>query len=475
MDSTPRESAFRWTLIPAWLAIVLTIGVVVQQTSFPLTKRQVEAGDQAARSTEHLAVLAQGRYLVGLKSLVPSSAKEAYEQLRTQQRGDFSDQLRWAILAGELVGPGEALEKLQEASEQRAPNAPEEARARGTRILKILDKLYRFRKDQPTQPLPLSDLEREQLRDALGWFGELALTPPDSEDVAARASVVWPARRVVIGTALLIGMAGVALMVGVMLLPLAVILALRSQLGTGLVPATPTAGAIYAETFALWLVVYLGLAFLARYLPHWEGNRLMVSAGAMVLSFGVLAWPLLRGLSWRQVRDQLGLHTGRGVGVEIGSGIAGYLAGLPLVLLGLFAMLTIQFIQKQFGFESPPSHPINEEVLRGGGWSWPVVVALACIGAPLLEETMFRGLFYRHLRELTRRWSQGWSVALSAAVCGLVFAIIHPQGLAVVPVLGALGAVFCVIREWRGSLAASMAAHAMHNGVAVVMLWLIAG
>jgi membrane protease YdiL (CAAX protease family) len=53
---------------------------------------------------------------------------------------------------------------------------------------------------------------------------------------------------------------------------------------------------------------------------------------------------------------------------------------------------------------------------------------------------------------------------------GLVFAVIHPQGIALVPPLMTLGAVFAMIREWRGSLIGPVAAHAIHNGFLMTML-----
>jgi membrane protease YdiL (CAAX protease family) len=49
----------------------------------------------------------------------------------------------------------------------------------------------------------------------------------------------------------------------------------------------------------------------------------------------------------------------------------------------------------------------------------------------------------------------------------VIFAGIHPQGLAGIPVLTAMGMVLAGIRLWRNSLVASMAAHALHNGVLV--------
>jgi membrane protease YdiL (CAAX protease family) len=82
--------------------------------------------------------------------------------------------------------------------------------------------------------------------------------------------------------------------------------------------------------------------------------------------------------------------------------------------------------------------------------------ALSCVFAPFMEETMFRGLLFHHLR---RRWS--WAV--SAVLVSAIFALLHPQGWVAVPALGAIAMVLAALREWRGSLVAPMAAHAFSN------------
>ena len=75
---------------------------------------------------------------------------------------------------------------------------------------------------------------------------------------------------------------------------------------------------------------------------------------------------------------------------------------------------------------------------------------------PVIEETMFRGALFHHLR---RRWS--W--VISAPVVAFIFAVIHPQGWVTVPALGAIAMVLAALREWRGSIVAPMAAHACNN------------
>jgi membrane protease YdiL (CAAX protease family) len=73
---------------------------------------------------------------------------------------------------------------------------------------------------------------------------------------------------------------------------------------------------------------------------------------------------------------------------------------------------------------------------------------------------MFRGALFHYLRGR-------WSWAASAVVVSFVFAVIHPQGWIAVPALGAIALALAALREWRGSIIASMVAHAFNNFLAV--------
>jgi membrane protease YdiL (CAAX protease family) len=93
--------------------------------------------------------------------------------------------------------------------------------------------------------------------------------------------------------------------------------------------------------------------------------------------------------------------------------------------------------------------------------------------APVVEETMFRGVLYRHLRGASSRLRPALSVIVSALVVSFLFAVIHPQGFLGVPPLMALALAFTLVREWRGTLLPPMIAHAVNNGVATLMLALM--
>jgi membrane protease YdiL (CAAX protease family) len=82
--------------------------------------------------------------------------------------------------------------------------------------------------------------------------------------------------------------------------------------------------------------------------------------------------------------------------------------------------------------------------------------------APVAEEFFFRGFFYRALR--TRL-----GIVAAAATDGLVFGLIHFSGsdtLELLPILGFLGFVFCLVYERTGTLYATIGLHALNNSFA---------
>ena len=110
------------------------------------------------------------------------------------------------------------------------------------------------------------------------------------------------------------------------------------------------------------------------------------------------------------------------------------------------------------------AHPIIEQFARSSVRELMPLLFLACVVAPIVEETMFRGLLYRHLRDGTRSWKLG-GLIFSALVVNVIFAAVHPQGLFAVPMLASLACGFILAREWRGTLIPSIIAHGMNNAL----------
>ncbi len=82
--------------------------------------------------------------------------------------------------------------------------------------------------------------------------------------------------------------------------------------------------------------------------------------------------------------------------------------------------------------------------------------------APIAEEFFFRGFFYRALRTRLGMLS-------AAAIDGLVFGLIHftgPDTLELLPILGGLGFIFCLVYERTGTLYTVIGLHALNNSIA---------
>ena len=101
------------------------------------------------------------------------------------------------------------------------------------------------------------------------------------------------------------------------------------------------------------------------------------------------------------------------------------------------------------------------------------VALLVAVGAPVVEELLFRGVLFGGLR-------QRWPVLPAAAVTGVLFGAVHVGGspIAFLLPLALLGFGLCLLYHRTGSLYPPMAVHAVNNSVAIVgaldwKLWLM--
>ncbi len=236
-------------------------------------------------------------------------------------------------------------------------------------------------------------------------------------------------------------------------------------------------GSIYAETFAVWMLLFVGLGLAASRIPAGR-SQLLLAGGAMLLSLVALAWPVVRGVPWRRVRYDLGLYTRRPTGLELLCGFGTYAAALSMAVAGALVTMGLMALRRKLAPGAPdtaPSHPVGKMILTGDWWDRLQVLFAAAVAAPLVEETMFRGVLYRHLREASLRWGKIASIFASAALSGFVFAAIHPQGWLGIPPLMGLATVFALTREWRGSLLPSMVAHSLNNAVVTLFVIIVYG
>jgi membrane protease YdiL (CAAX protease family) len=465
--------------ILAWLVILLVAAGIIVWPWIRPPRPDEELGD------EHLELLVfrmYGRCIVGAIDSFPDTRDPLVNQVQTFNSGTVGQRMRFAILAGELRGPDAALTQLHELDLKLAQAArtktPEEQR-----VLNILNRLYsaydRGRFDAPT----VSDADRDFLIEQLAWFGQLALAPAAGPNVPLRAEVMAAAHRTfmsVMTFARLIALIGLIGLVG--LIVFTIYLA-GGKVRSRLEPELGNHG-IYAETFALWLALFVGLEVALTYAPKGDA-RWSYSLAGEFLSLAALAWPVLRGLSWRQVRRDIGWTFGPRPLLEPFLGGLTYAMAWPLLAIGVLLFLLLSGIQQQFQggagagdeFDTNQvvSHPIVIPATAPDWWLRLQIILLACVAAPLIEETIFRGVLYRHLRGASGRLGTAWSALLSAALTSFLFAALHPQGLLFVPVLMALALAFTLAREWRGTLIPGIVAHALTNGVTLTLIIVVLG
>ncbi len=455
---TTERRPWRVREMTAWGLIVFVIAVLLLLLA-PLERlEQRRPGVGQAAEGPDLRVVIPGRYIVGMREVFEKAkaakgaggaggaggveAGRASDSLRDAMKTAAKtpqDRLELATVRGEIDGKEAALRDI-DAVEAADPSLRKDA--------EYLRTLYTGG-PQPAEP--------EGFHERFGWFGDLAKSFGKPEADPLRAATISAAERTVLFGALGVVVIGLMTLAGLVLLITGIVLWYLGKLPTrfGVARVLPADRAPYVEGFAAYLSIYIlgSLVLMLHLLPISTRWGLLL----LPLGFGVaVMWPVLCGQTWGEWRATVGLHAGRGFFTELACGAVGYVAGLPLLALGVIATT---IIVKMTGAD--PTHPISREItpdpVRIG-----LLLLLASVWAPITEELMFRGELFGHLRE---RW--GWWG--SALVVSLVFAIIHPQGLAALPVLGSIALVLAAIREWRGSILGCMMAHCINNTVVLML------
>lgn len=351
------------------------------------------------------------------------------------------EKLRAICVVGEVQGSKAALEELDRV-QPLLTNAQVKHDAAALRTI------------YARAPAALPAAKREELIQRHGWFAKLALSYGKPPSDPQRQAVIHSAVTTFTAFAIFELVTGLALLAGLVLLVLAIVLLALGNIRPAYERARPPTTA-FLEAFAVYLVGFTAIGVIVRWARPQAG--LSATWYAIPLVLFAMIWPVFRGVSWPEVRRGLGWHRGRGLFFEVFAGIGAYLAGLPFIAM---AMVVSWVLITRSG--AVAVHPIMFASPRG---AWPIaqLYLLASVWAPLVEESMFRGALFHHLRQ-----RHGWW--LSALVSSFVFAAIHPQGWAGIPVLGAIALVFAAIREWRGTIFASAAAHAVNNGVVTTLL-----
>ena len=391
--------------------------------------------------------------------------------------GSYEQRLCNAGIINELDGPDESLEYLDELDKKVAENDFERSEEQEQMESSVRQLMENYR-DGNLDSRALPEQQRKQLEDRLGFSGQLLLNPPESK-TAGRAKL-----ETLSFNAAIAAVAGIVLAVLFFLGGIVALLFILTYVMTGSSPGIFAARVeshnVYVETFALWLLAFFGLQMGVRELGllKTETQALIANPIFFFGSLIVLAWPIVRGIPASQMFKDIGWtpkHFFRNTFLAIPA----YAAWLPAVLVGAFVVFTLMLLAPtpeamgEFSVPAMPGHPIQGILASGDRLAWITVIIAACVAAPLVEETMFRGVLYRHLRGWTAKYGMAISITIAAVLNSFIFASLHPQGILAVPLLMTLAIGFTLVREWRDSLWTSILMHAFNNSMMILVTYFI--
>lgn len=462
-------------------AFVITVSLVLFSLVFfqQVFTAPIIGGD--ATSTDLLSIQLQGKALVGQKRFLESQGLEIPESAKTVppelDAGPYEQRLCYAILLSEIEEPQAALDYL-ETLDQTVIDSDLELTPEQQQLRDIIENLNQQYVDGVLEPAAIPVNDRKLVERRLQWLGKLAFLPSGSANKIERQKVESAATNVV-----LVGGAGmlIAMFFGLIGLALAVVflvMLIQRKLKSGF-HARAYDHNVYIETFAIWMGLFFGSSILLGLVDIDDPQfGMLIQPFIFFGSLIAIGWPIFRGIPFSQVRSDIGWTSDKPV-IEATSAIPTYLATLPFLLPGVVLVSVLTSIiagfhePHEFARQFTPSHPVQDYITNGDFTMILLVFLTACVAAPIVEETMFRGVLYRHLRDWSAGQQRWMSVIFAALVNGLIFASIHPQGIFGIPVLATLAIGFSLAREWRGSLVSSIVMHGIHNTVITCVSLLI--
>jgi membrane protease YdiL (CAAX protease family) len=447
-----------------WIVAVVLLGltIVLQQMRVsahaPTAHKEIEPPGFDS-------VMLVGKMAVKFHAIAPSPSSAQFVQMLEDQARRDEDKVRAVTVAGDILGGQQAIDRLNALDKKLAPDS-----ALRTDV-ETLRTIY----DDPRGPGAVSAEQASALKARHGYFGELALTFGQKNDDPQREKLVGGGAGLLAFFMLVALIVVGAIVAGFVFLGVGVYKVLNRTMVFRMDRPEP-GGSMGVEMLVVFIAGFVLLRLVTELIANVSGGgQVAALTAAVVLQWAlalVIFYPKFRFGNLRDGWQRLGLHRGRGVLREIGCGFVGYLACLPLYLLGLGATMILMVLKEIVktainpgaGPAEPPSNPLFD--LFSGSSMWLIVALglLATVWAPLVEETVFRGATFRQV--LAR-----WGFFGAAMVSSVMFALMHGYGLELMPPLICLALGFAFIRLWRGSLIACMTAHCIHNSFVTLMLF----
>lgn len=468
-DPGSRRAAFiSWIVV-----IVCAIAVVIFQQIGVSSKT---AAAQAAPEPDALLVgefdqaAMMGKVIVkASQSFDPAQRSQLSIYLQDSDTMPVEQRLAIVPAVAEVLGKDTALARLDAI----------EARPASKEFQTDIDQLRTLYQSGPDA---LDPSVRTRIVKRFGWSGDLALTFGSPNTDPKRAALLSGGPQLIavmlsVGALICVGFFG-----GLVLLALFVIGAATGKIKSRLTrPAS--GGSVGIETAAVFIACFFGLKILAEVLAYLmlgnkTGTALAEAEGQLhIITLAiqwlilpvVLIWPMIRQFRQPEARRALGLHSGTGVFKEIGVGIIGYIASVPVffggAVISLILMIAWQALQTALGVP-PAKGPINPllDYFAQSPAFVLLLASLAVIWAPITEEVVFRGGMLRQLH--TRM-----NIIPAAILTAIAFALMHGYPIIMMGSILGLAVSFAMLRWWRGSLISCITAHCMHNAIVSLLLY----
>lgn len=463
----------RAALISWIIVVVCAIAVVIFQqvgVSSKTAAAQATPEPDAPLVGEFDQAAMMGKLIVkASRSVDPAQRPQLSIYLADSDTMPAEQSLAIVPAVAEVLGKDAALERLDTI----------EGRPTGKEFQTDIDHLRTLYQSGPDA---LDPTIRTRIAKRFGWAGDLALTfgKPDTDPKRAAmldGGALLITVMLTAGALLCVGFLG-----GLVLLALFFISVATGKIKPRLT-RPPAGGSVGIETAAVFIACFLGLKVLAEVLAavmlgNKTGPALAEAEGqlhivTLVLQWlilpVVLLWPMIRQFRQPDARRALGLHSGTGVFKEIGVGIIGYIASVPVFLAGALLSVILMFvwqaIQQAMGVP-PAKGPINPllDYFAQSPAFVLLLASLAVIWAPITEEVVFRGGMLRQLH--TRI-----NIIPAAIITAIAFALMHGYPIIMMGSILGLAVSFAMLRWWRGSLISCITAHCMHNAIVSALLF----
>ncbi|OJU64655.1 MAG: hypothetical protein BGO01_21360 [Armatimonadetes bacterium 55-13] len=209
-----------------------------------------------------------------------------------------------------------------------------------------------------------------------------------------------------------------------------------------------------AQIFCIFVVAPIGIAVLGAPLKSLgtTGQNLVSLVTYASIICGTLLLFRTKLFGKRFTLKDIGISLDANLPKHVLWGLCTACANLPLVVIASLIG------QKVFSWLPNAEHPVTVQLQTQNDWFTTLTLILvASVGAPIIEEIMFRGTLLPALNGLL---GKPW---LAIVLQGFIFAIIHPTGVPAWLPLATIGAMSGVLTRQTGSLVPSIAMHAFHN------------